>query len=295
MSTAPRPGWYRDPAGVDEHFRWWDGEEWTDAISTSAQAAAPALPWHSSAMFAPRARPRSGVQLLFTMTCGFAVFVAAGLGAGWAIWRDSSQSISPVPAAYATTSVPFAPGAPASIAAPAGQLDESTGVASIGRASMTLPGAPYELHRDPMQISGLFDVVFVANAEVHSNYDGSHSWSAATGFAHLDSSLTQSPDLEQAGAKALPQLAVHLFGGHPATLRNISSADRSVDGHPGMLFTAEVHYAIKKLPSTYDTISALVVRLDDGSLVVGLSAIPNDADPHLRRAAERSLHSLTIS
>lgn len=295
MSTAPRPGWYRDPAGVDEHFRWWDGEEWTDAISTSAQAPAPALTWHSSATSAAGGRPRSGIQLLFTLACGFAVFVAAGLGAGWAIWRDSSQPVSPAPAAYATTSLPLAPGAPASMAAPDGQLDESTGVASIGRASMTFPGAPYELHSDPMQITGLFDVFFVADADVHSDYDGSHSWSATVGFGHIDSSLTQSADLGQAGSKALSQLAAHLFGGHPTTLRNISSADRSVDGYPGMLFTADVHYAIRKLPSGYDTVSALVVRLDDGSVVIGLSSIPNDAESHLARAAERSLQSLTIS
>jgi hypothetical protein len=33
-----QPGWYWDPKGMPGLFRWWDGEEWTDHISTIRNA-----------------------------------------------------------------------------------------------------------------------------------------------------------------------------------------------------------------------------------------------------------------
>jgi hypothetical protein len=42
-------------------------------------------------------------------------------------------------------------------------------------------------------------------------------------------------------------------------------------------------------------VSAVVVRLDDGSLVIAASSVPNDADPELAKLAAASLRSLTIS
>ena len=28
-----QPGWYWDPKGMPNLFRWWDGEQWTDHVS----------------------------------------------------------------------------------------------------------------------------------------------------------------------------------------------------------------------------------------------------------------------
>jgi uncharacterized protein YxjI len=43
-SQAPAPGWYADPTGQAAH-RWWDGQQWTDHVSSGgAQAAAPQAP-----------------------------------------------------------------------------------------------------------------------------------------------------------------------------------------------------------------------------------------------------------
>jgi len=40
MNAAPA-GWYPDPSGIPNAFRWWDGGTWTTAIGASAQAPPP--------------------------------------------------------------------------------------------------------------------------------------------------------------------------------------------------------------------------------------------------------------
>ena len=40
--------------------------------------------------------------------------------------------------------------------------------------------------------------------------------------------------------------------------------------------------------------TALLVRLDDGSVVIAAASVPNDADPEVARQAAESLKTLTI-
>jgi len=71
-------------------------------------------------------------------------------------------------------------------------------------------------------------------------------------------------------------------------------SDHSVDGHPGMVFSARVSYSVNNLPSRYDTVTALLVRLDDGTLIMAAAAVPNDTDPGVARQATDSLDTLSI-
>ncbi len=226
------------------------------------------------------------------LTCGFAVFSAAGLGAGLLLWRDAPSEASRAMTPASTVGV--ASGVTSGSPPPIGRLDASSRLASIGPASMTLPGAPYELYDDPMEIDGVFDTLFLASADVHPSYDGKHTWSATVALAHISPELTGSDDLGPAGATAVVALSKHLFGGHRTTVTHLVSSDRSVDGHPGMMFTVDVHYAIASLPSRYDSVNALVVRLDDGSLVAAVSSVPHDADGTLRRLALKTIDSLSV-
>ena len=296
MTTAPRPGWYPDPAGSDELLRWWDGQDWTDRVSNSAAAPPPleteneagSHSWLSSDERVSRSR--SALRPWLALGSAFAVFLAAGLGVGLMIWREPGARTADL-SSGATT-----PRAVAGVrTAPVGRLDESTGVATIGPASMTLPGSPYELYDDPVAVRGVLDAFFVANASVHDDYDGSHSWSATVGLAHLSPELASESGLQQPGSRAMLRLSRELFGGHRTTVRRLSSSERSVDGHPGALFTADVYYAIPHLPSRFDTVSALMVRLDDGSLVLAVSSVPNDASPQVKDLAAASLGTLTVS
>jgi hypothetical protein len=55
-----------------------------------------------------------------------------------------------------------------------------------------------------------------------------------------------------------------------------------------------VHYRVDRLPSHYDTVTALVVQLDDGSLIIAASSVPNDANTDVALQARDALRTLTI-
>lgn len=42
--TDSLPGWYVDPSGLPDTFRWWDGRQWTQALTTDPSAPAPTDP-----------------------------------------------------------------------------------------------------------------------------------------------------------------------------------------------------------------------------------------------------------
>ncbi len=74
----------------------------------------------------------------------------------------------------------------------------------------------------------------------------------------------------------------------------MTSKQRTVDGQPAMLFSAQVHYSVDRLPSRYDTVTALLVKLDDGSLIMAASSVPNDANSDVTRQASDALRTLQV-
>lgn len=290
MSSAA-PGWYPDPAGTPLLFRWWDGSDWTDAVSPSASTPGPDADEPAPAR-SQHTRPPLTVALV--LACGLALFISAGLGIGLAL-RPEPTSSGGSPAVLPSPSLPTdLPGGQAGAGAPTGQLDETTRTATIGAASLTLPGAPYRLYEDPVEVPGIFGAAFLADAVVHRDYDGTSGWSATVALAVLTPELAGSGDLEHVGAATLGQLSKRFFGAHATSVRHQTSQSRSVDQNPGVRFTAEVHYAVPHLPSRYDTVTAVFVRLDGGAVVVAVSSVPDDAEPAVYELAERSLRSLTV-
>jgi hypothetical protein len=287
VSAAPRPGWYPDPAGTPELYRWWDGGDWTQAISESPRAPSPRL--HSPARPEDelvRRRPsrlRSMVALLLCL----ALFLTATIGLGLAIWEEA-------PGVQRSGRLPQAePMAPAASASSVGRLDQQTRVATIGSASLTLPAEPYWLSPDPMQTAGL-DVYFLASAPVHPRYDGRHSWTSAVLLGRL---VPGAPgeDLADRGREVVHQLAQTFFHRHDTRVEKLAMADHAVDGNAGLLVTAQVHYAIDGLPSRYDELTIMLVQLDDGSIVAAVSSVPDDSTASVTALAEQALDSLTVS
>jgi hypothetical protein len=303
VTSAPAPGWYPDPAGDDELFRWWDGGAWTSATSGVPLPSGPVGLGSSRPNGPPAPRPvemrrpdplpahsASAVRVTMILASGFTLLVLAAVGAGLLLRRDPGSSVpagrgAPLPSAAAARSsaVPLL-----------GRLDESSRLASIGPASLTLPGAPYELSDDPLTVSG-FDAFFVADAPVHGRYDGMHTWSAAVALAHLDPATGDVRGVDEAGPVVIGRLSRQMFDGYRTTVGSLSSTATSVDGHPGVLVTAEVRYRIAGLPSRFDRVSALVVELPDGSYVAAITSVPDDAEAGLSELASRSLYSLTVS
>ena len=182
VTVAPRPGWYPDPAGATGLYRWWDGSRWAEVTSDSAHAPPP-IPVPAEAVIrdaTPRAA--SPLRVATALSLGFALFISASIGLGLVIWRDQSDT-SAQRLAGGTAGQPTAGGVGTD---PVGYLDERTRTATIGAASLTMPGDPYVLSPDPMAIRGVLDLLFWASAPIHARYDGQHDWSSGEiGRAHV--------------------------------------------------------------------------------------------------------------
>jgi Protein of unknown function (DUF2510) len=288
VTGAPKPGWYPDPAGATGLYRWWDGSNWADVTSDSAQAPPPIpVQIEAAAGAVPTLRPVSPLRVAAVLSVGFALFVSASIGLGLVIWRDPS-STSTQRTVGGSAGLPSGGGTD-----PIGYLDERTRTATIGPASLTMPGDPYVLSPHPMAIRGVLDLLFWAAAPVHIRYDGENDWSSGVLLGRV-AAQGGGGDLQTEGNLALHRLSQAIFLQQPTELKGISWQQRTVDGQPAMLFSAQVHYSVSGLPSRYDTVTALLVRLDDGSLIMAASSVPNDADSDIARQARDALKTFTV-
>jgi hypothetical protein len=257
--------------------------------SDSVQAPPPlALPIEAAGGVAPY-HHASPLRIAAALGLGFALFISASIGLGLAIWPTQSN-----------TSAQRAAGGPGGLPTvgsvgtdPVGYLDERTRTATIGPASLTMPGDPYILSPDPMAIRGVLDLLFWASAPVHVRYDGKNTWSSGVLLGRVAQSSSQD-ELQTEGTLALHRLSNAIFEQHPTELKGLRWDEHAVDGRPGMLFSARVYYSVDRLPSRYDTVTAVVVRLDDGSLIMAASSVPNDADSDVARQAADALKTLSI-
>ena len=216
-----------------------------------------------------------------------AVFLAVTVTAGLVIWNDAPAD------SRGGNAAGLGGEAGPTVAAPATFLEQNTRTARIGPASVVLPDDPYAVHPEPLSQDGFLDSFFWAAATVHPRYDTRRDWSSTVLLGRL-SGASSSGELEEDGRRVVEQMSVSFFDGHPTQVRELAGADHAVDGNPGMLFTATVHYTVPNLPSRYDTVSALLVRLDDGSVVVAATSVPDDTDPAVAQQSADALRSLSI-
>ena len=274
MTTTPRPGWYLDPADDGgPGYRWWDGSAWTDHIADHAYAPSP----DDTVVSPPRRRSR--LVRAVTWTVVIALVLTTSAGALLLLWSG--------PQTASRTD-------PESAAPVGGQLDEKARRATIKAVTMDLPPSPYKVSGDAHKVPGVLDVAFVAEAKVHPRTDQHSGWTAMICLASVNDQLADGFDLEADSVATLRTLAGKIYGSGPTEIRNVDVAEHAVDGHGGVRLTAQVHYQIDGLPSRYDDVTAIVVRLDDGSVVVALSSVPDDASDEIRDLAVTSLDSLRV-
>jgi hypothetical protein len=245
--------------------------------------------WFGDRTAAGRTARRTGTPGVGVLAAGLSLFVALTVTAGLLIWDEAPAEPVSRGGRAIGAAVPTTAGA-----GPVDQLDRSTRTARVGPVSLVLPGDPYRVHPDPIPLGGVLDLVFWAGATVHPRYDGRHDWSAAVLLGRM-STVAATGDLEQDGRQAVERLGTTFFGDLPTRVRDVTVAEHAVDGQPGVLVTAAVHYAAADLPSRHDLITAVLVRVEDGSVVLAASAVPNDTDPAVAREAAAALRTLQIS
>ena len=101
-------------------------------------------------------------------------------------------------------------------------------------------------------------------------------------------------DLAGQGRRVLQELSRTMFDGRTTRVEKLDWADHPVSGRTGLTLTARVHYRIPQLPSRYDTVTAQLVRLEDGVVLVALSSVPDDADSETVSQADEAVRSMQV-
>ena len=214
---------------------------------------------------------------------GIVLVAGAGVGIGMMVWQEPATT-----AAQAARSLGAASDAPA-----IDGLDAATRRATLGSATLTLPPEPYVLYPDPVQLDGVVNVIFLANADVHPNYDQGRDWQATVALARISSGLTDA-DLERAGDRVLRELGRHSTVGiqrnHQCAVGRSGHRRTARHGVPSgrLLFRRGPAEPVRPR-------GRLAGARRRRHLVAAISSVPNDAPPQVADLAATAIDSLTVA
>ncbi|MFC7619985.1 DUF2510 domain-containing protein [Microlunatus sp. GCM10028923] len=286
-----RPGWYADPSGNTESYRWWDGANWTRWLSDDQQAPAPATEetadLSAGDAYAEAGHDQPAIRLPFAVgiTIGVVILAVVLLGITVSITTDrlpTGPAIDPPPKKEQAAVVLYDQTVPGYLA---------------GKVRMNLPGAPYDCSDYLGQLRSGGDQGFTCDFAVHEQYIDDRSWLADTGFGLVPDELVVKDDLKGTCQKVLSQLGLHGY-------ENVKLINPKFKAEPlagitdppdeAMKVTGTVGFRVPKLPSTSSTITFVVIKLaDSGQHVVFYSDYPNDAPKEIVAASDAAFKSLT--
>lgn len=300
-------GWFPDPAGIPDRYRWWDGTSWTRYLSTDPQAPAPQLPepepepaldsfaeptgqpvvraYPPGYEWVGQLRPRRAERGRRWPQLIAAVAVLAVLAVVAAVVVDTRaerQLGTPPP-----TDTP-------SPVRPVADYDDSTRRVQAGSLTLVVPDEPF--FSSEMENPGRVLLNGVNSyATVHAKYAGEGtSWvtSISVGFVP---ETHRGPDLKQTARNLYQAYSKEAYGGAKVQTKKREELSTDDYPHPVRTLTADAHYAIKKLPSDYDDVSVLVVDNEDGTYSALIVSRPNDQPKKLEQAIDATLDSIQIT
>lgn len=305
--SAPDPGWYPDPSGSADAFRWWDGAAWsrwlsrdagggppeeaptlTPVADPSTAAGPPPVPVEADP--APRPAPVPHQPPQVRLPVAVALVVVALVVAVVAVGAVVSASASRLPSGPA-----LAPPTGGPVGEPAVLYDASTRTASIEELRLVLPTKPYRCLTTAVPALPTFSAAIICNAAVHADYDGAGGeWSASTGLGLVPEELIARGDLAVTAERVLTSLRGQFFADQRTTVRKAvrQSWDGAAAGKSEAR-TAEIHYDVEGVPSRYDRTSVLVVELQSGGYGFWFSSRPDDTPKATLAALDASLAGMT--
>lgn len=203
-AVTDRAGWYADPSGRAETYRWWDGNAWTRWLSDDANAPAPDEPGSSDpaggdvfVLDPDHDQPAIRLPLAVGITIGAVILAVILLGVTVSVTEDRL------------------PAGPA-IAPPPKQDREVVALYDginqsffAGPVTMKMPGPPYQCDDYPGTLRSGVQNGFRCDFDVHPNYRENHSWMADTGFGVLPDAMVVPDDLKSTCEKVLIQLGTN--------------------------------------------------------------------------------------
>lgn len=282
------PGWYGDPRPSATGVRWWDGTAWTSWVADAPGAPPPsAVPAGESPAGGPQAdgSPASErrVSTPLAVLATVAVVVLALLAVGATVTLTGREYVrgaaAAPPSAPVRSSVVF---------------DKAANTVVVDELSMALPGQPWGCDSSPREISPYFSQAMACSVPVHEKYDGKKTTYANAVVGLLSPALV-GDDPAGTATKAFGQIRTGLFNSSTTVSDYESATAPYGSGDRAIEVTARVNYTVAKLPSRYDDVRLVVVRLDSGSYAAVLFNQADDLPAATRKAVEQALATLTVT
>lgn len=290
------PGWYADPSGRNETYRWWDGTSWTRWLSEVPDAPDPddAVPDESvpdevaaGDAYIPQDHDQPAIRLPLAVgiTIGAVILSVILLGAAVSFTSDR------LPTGPAVD--PPAPGDQPIVA----MFDATKQEYVAGPIRMKLLGAPYDCRDSAGSLRSGSPNGFSCSVVIHENYKEMHSWHADTGFGVLPDSMVVPDDLKGTARKVLGQLGSNGYEGvklidpefKAEPLTGITNAPDEA-----MQVTGTMGYRVPNLPATKTYLTFIVIKLaESGKHVVFYTDYPNTAPKGVKEASDAALKTLT--
>ena len=253
---ADGAGWFADPSGKINTFRWWDGGAWTRWLSADPAApdpgAAPPGPSTRSGQMAaapPEAAPPDdatayappdpadpadrvvGLPAAAAIVIGGVLLAIIAVGAIISLTADrplTGPAVAPPPPTEAPLSVLF---------------DPASRAASADELRVVLPASPFTCDVRARDVPDLFTSAISCSALVHADYDDKNDWTANTGVGVLDEQVRTAKDLREMAARTGSGLLRRNYTVEDVTIKKAKNApfpDVAPDGKARRV-TAELH------------------------------------------------------
>lgn len=200
---------------------------------------------------------------------------------------DSAGTLSPSPSPTASPTVAGN--------GPDVRFDPVTRMFLMDGLRLTLPAAPYAITRPERTDLGGPGGGVRADAVVHKDYNGRGSdWDATVEVDHVGPTM-RGKTLNQTADKIISTWATSAFAGVPATIKNEKKVTITKgEPRPARIITADLHYKVKGVKSTYDHVSLLVIKGPSGNYVAFISSRPGDASPKIKKSLQDCINTIHL-
>ncbi|SEP75138.1 hypothetical protein [Microlunatus flavus] len=166
---------------------------------------------------------------------------------------------------------------------------------TLDEFSMTLPGPPFACGTLDQPPPTGFAQIAVCSSVVHRDYDGKGSdWVAASGVALLADSAVD-PDLATTTGDAFTGLLSAFYdpADHPSPGKQ-TNGPQPLRGPSGAAWTEQADVRVERagLPTPYDRLVVIVVRLESGQHVAFFSDFPHDGSKQALQAVVDAANTL---
>lgn len=279
--TDVTAGWYRDPSGHADTYRWWDGHGWTSWLSADAQAPVPG----SDPAPLPSADPKASIGV----TAAIGIVVGTVLLALVVVGAAVSLSTKGVPSGPA-----FAPPVPTAVG-PEIRWEPSSHSVAIQELHAVLPDRPFACAETAQPQLPSFSSVVTCEVKVHSNYVKGADWYGIAGVGLVPDGLVKKGDVGGTADNVFNALRRQFFPKEKTSLRK-RRAQPSELGPAGtsMLVVGDLHYAVKGLPSSYDRLLVMVFQLKSGAYAAFFADQPDDTPQATKDVLNRSANTVRV-